>query len=118
MTGGSQADNAVSALTRVASLSDVPDFEMLAVNIEGIKLALFNLGGGEIRATANICTHEFAILTDGWFEGCEIECPLHSGRYDVRTGKALCEPPKRDLATFDVEIRNGDIFVALPERAR
>jgi len=53
--------------------------------------------------------------TAGW-RVCEVECPLHSGRFDVTSGKALCEPLKKDIRTFEVELRGGDLFVALPER--
>lgn len=101
---------------RVASVHDIPEGEMIGVTAEGHKLALYHLEDGRIFATANVCTHEYALLSDGWLEGCEIECPLHSGRFDVTTGKALCEPLKKDIKTFKVELRDGGVFVALPER--
>lgn len=98
---------------RVANVADLPLGEMLPVNVNGMKLALFHLETGAIHATANVCTHEFALLTDGWLEGCEIECPLHAGRFDIRTGAVLSAPAECDLAVFKVEIREGEIFVAL-----
>ena len=100
---------------RVASLEDVPEGEMLGATVAGRKLAIYHLEDGRIFATANVCTHEFALLSDGWLEGCEVECPLHSGRFDVTSGKALCEPLKKDIATFAAELRDGAIYVALPE---
>lgn len=103
------------AWTRVASMEDVPEGEMVGVTVAGRKLAIYHLEDGRIFATANVCTHEFALLSDGWLEGCEVECPLHSGRFDVTSGKALCEPLKKDIATFAAELRDGDIYVALPE---
>ncbi|HEV7276604.1 MAG TPA: non-heme iron oxygenase ferredoxin subunit [Devosiaceae bacterium] len=102
---------------RVAEVADVPEGEMLPVTIEGKKLALYHLEEGGFCATANVCTHEFALLTDGWFEGGEIECPLHAGRFDVRTGKGLCAPIEKDLPVYAVEVREDEIFVALPESA-
>lgn len=102
---------------RVAGVDDIPEGEMLGVTADGMKLALYHLEDGRIFATANVCTHEYALLTDGWLEGCEVECPLHSGRFNVSSGKALCEPLKKDIKTFKVERRGEDIFVALPERA-
>lgn len=90
---------------------------MIGKTVEGQKLAIYHLEDGRILATANVCTHEYALLTDGWLEGCEVECPLHSGRFDVTTGRALCEPLKRDVRRYEVEVRNGGIFVALPERS-
>ena len=101
---------------RVGSIDDVPAGEMLGLTAEAHKIALYHLEDGRIFATANVCTHEFALLSDGWLEGCEVECPLHSGRFDVSSGKALCEPLKKDIRTFEVELRDGEIFVALPDR--
>lgn len=100
---------------RIACVDDVAEGEMLPLNVQGRKLALYHLEDGDFCVTANVCTHEFALLTDGWFEGGEIECPLHAGRFDVRTGKRLCAPVERDLPVYAVEIRGEDIFVALPD---
>ena len=100
---------------RVAQVAEVPEGEMIALTVEGKKLALYHLEEGDFCATANVCTHEFALLTDGWFEGGEIECPLHAGRFDVRTGKGLCAPIEKDLPVFAVEVRGDEIFVALPD---
>lgn len=104
----------LASWVHVADVADIAEGEMLGVTAGGNKIALYHLEGGEIRATDNVCTHEFALLTDGWLEGCEVECPLHAGRFDVRSGKGLCEPIKRDLATYEVQVRDGAILVALP----
>ncbi|UCI22802.1 non-heme iron oxygenase ferredoxin subunit (plasmid) [Mesorhizobium sp. B2-1-8] len=100
---------------RVASIDDVPAGEMLGLTVQSRRVAIFHLETGELRATTNVCTHEFAVLTDGWFEGCEVECPLHAGRFDVRTGKGLCPPIARDLIVYEVKLEGSNIYVALPE---
>ena len=87
---------------------------MIAVSVAGRKLAIYHLENGEFHATSNVCTHGFALLTDGWLEGCEIECPLHAGRFDVRTGEGKCSPIERDLETFEVDVRHGEVFVCVP----
>ena len=83
---------------------------------QGQKIAIYHLEDGRVFATANVCTHEFALLSDGWLEGCEVECPLHSGRFDVTTGRALCEPLKRDKQRYDVDDRDDGIFIAKPDQ--
>lgn len=103
-------DNWVALL----NLSAVEMDEMEAVEINGHKLAVFHLEDGSVHVTRNVCTHEFALLSEGWFEGCEVECPLHAGRFDVRTGKALCSPLKEDLKTFAAKIEDGVVFANLP----
>lgn len=93
-------------------VDDLPAGEMTSVKIGETMIAIFNVGG-QFYATSNVCTHAFAILTDGWLEDEVIECPLHAGRFDVRTGKALCEPIERDLETFQVKIVDEHVEILL-----
>jgi nitrite reductase/ring-hydroxylating ferredoxin subunit len=63
----------------------------------------------------NICTHEYACLSDGFLDGKTIECPLHQARFDVTTGEVLSPPATRPLERFDVSLRDNQLFVCLPE---
>src|SRR5215471_2626792 len=65
------------------------------IELEGVKIGLFRVDD-EIHALDDICTHGAAMLSDGEFEGHEVECPLHAGLVDVRTGRALSAPVTRD----------------------
>ena len=49
-------------------------------------IAVFHTDDGEVFAVDDTCTHQDASLADGWLEGCEIECPLHASRFNLRTG--------------------------------
>lgn len=98
---------------RVAGTADVPENGVIGVRVGGRDIALYHLPGGEFRATDNVCTHEYAQLSDGWLEGHEIECPLHAARFDVRTGKALCAPADTDLPVYDVRVEGADLLVNL-----
>ncbi|MCY4425926.1 MAG: non-heme iron oxygenase ferredoxin subunit [Halieaceae bacterium] len=62
-------------------------------------------------ATAAYCTHQQADLEDGVVIGAVIECPLHQGRFDIATGKALRAPVRIDLATFPVKVEGGIVFI-------
>ncbi|TCR63159.1 non-heme iron oxygenase ferredoxin subunit [Bosea sp. BK604] len=99
---------------RIASTTDVPENSVIGLRVGEQDIALFHLENGEFRATDNICTHEYALMSEGWLEDCVIECPLHAGRFDVRTGKGLCAPIERDLPVFEVRISGTDVFVKLP----
>ena len=99
---------------KVASVADVAEGQVRAVRLGDREIALYHLPGGEFRATDNICTHEYAQLSDGWLEeGC-IECPLHAARFDIRTGKALCAPAETDLQVFEVKVEGGDLLLRVP----
>jgi nitrite reductase/ring-hydroxylating ferredoxin subunit len=98
---------------RVAASGDIAPGEMIPLDIGGKSLALFHLEDGAWHATDNVCTHAYALLTDGWLEDHEIECPLHAGRFDVRTGAALCAPVSENLAIHDVRVDGPDVLVRL-----
>jgi nitrite reductase/ring-hydroxylating ferredoxin subunit len=99
---------------RVAALADVAEGSAVPVEVGGLQLAIYHLQGGEVFCTDNVCTHAFALLTDGWLEGCLIECPLHAGQFDVRTGAGQGAPIEEDIKTFKVKVEDGQVMVNLP----
>jgi nitrite reductase/ring-hydroxylating ferredoxin subunit len=96
---------------RVAARSGVAENTAISVRVGDKEIALYHLPGGEFRATDNICTHEYAQLTDGWLEDGCIECPLHAARFDIRSGKALCAPADVDLKVFEVKTDGDDLLI-------
>jgi naphthalene 1,2-dioxygenase system ferredoxin subunit len=97
---------------RVAAVGAVPEGEVVGAVAEGRRIAVYNVGG-TFFATDDLCTHGSALLSDGWLDGDEIECPLHAGRFDVKTGKAICAPVTRDVATYPVRAEGDDLEVRL-----
>ena len=97
----------------LASLDDIPVGQMSAYDIGETHVALYNIDG-TIFATDNVCTHAYALLTDGWLDNNVVECPLHGGQFDVCTGKAMCSPAEQDIQTYTVRVTNGRIEVLLP----
>ncbi|NYE22321.1 non-heme iron oxygenase ferredoxin subunit [Pigmentiphaga litoralis] len=97
----------------VAARDDIPDDDVIGVDLGGKSLALYGVEG-EVYATDNICTHGHARLCDGFLEGHEIECPLHQGRFDIRSGKAMCAPLTEDVRTYPIKVEDGRVLVELP----
>ena len=90
---------------------------MIGVTVGDEQIALYDVAG-TIYATDNICTHAFAMLTDGWLDGGEIECPLHAGRFDVATGKGLGPPIPCDLKTYKVRVVGDDVQIDMAAQDR
>jgi nitrite reductase/ring-hydroxylating ferredoxin subunit len=69
-----------------------------------------------IYAIGNICTHDEVWLDDGVLHAgsCEIECPMHEGRFDLRTGEATHEPAEDPVPTYPVRIVGDEVFVEIP----
>ena len=97
---------------RIAATGQMQDDEALAVAVGEVRIALYR-SEGEYFATENVCTHAFALLSDGFLEDGCIECPLHQARFDIRTGKALCAPATQDVRTYPVKVDGEDILVGL-----
>lgn len=97
----------------VAAASDIPDGDVVGRVVDGREIALYRLGD-EVLATDARCTHGDASLCGGFVEpDGSIECPLHQGRFDIRTGRALCAPLTHDLAVHSVQVVDGRVRVQI-----
>lgn len=69
-----------------------------------------------IYAVGNICTHDEVWLDDGILhpDSCEIECPMHGGRFDLRSGEATHEPAEAPVPTYAIRIEGDEVFVEIP----
>jgi naphthalene 1,2-dioxygenase system ferredoxin subunit len=94
----------------VADLFSVEIGSVIGVKAGDVDIALYNIDG-QFYATHNICTHAHALLSDGWLEGDIIECPLHGGRFEAKSGKGLGAPITCDIKTFPVRIEGDAIQV-------
>lgn len=83
-----------------------------SVKIEGRQVGLFRIGG-ECFAIDDICSHGNARLTEGDVDGFEVECPLHAGVFDLRTGKALTAPLTRDVNTHALKLVDGRLYIQM-----
>ena len=95
-----------------AAQDDLWDDSGTSVVLNGLEIALFRVGDAAY-ATDNLCSHGQARLCDGFVEGHEIECPLHQGRFDLRTGQASAEPAVEAIKTYPVRIEGGRVYVWL-----
>lgn len=95
---------------RVANIDEIEVDEALAVNVGDIEIALINING-VIYALNNICTHEYACMSDGSVEGEIIECPLHQAQFHIPTGKVLSSPATIDLQTYATKVEGSDVYV-------
>ncbi|MGN6461041.1 MAG: non-heme iron oxygenase ferredoxin subunit, partial [Pseudolabrys sp.] len=100
------------AWQRAASLATIPPSGVKGVDLGDTPIALYTLDG-RIYATHGICTHALAFLAEGWVEDGKIECPLHQGQFDIRTGKALCTPVTEAIKTFAVRVEGANVLVDL-----
>jgi len=76
----------------------------------GRALAIYDTPSG-VFVTSARCSHGGANLCDGYFDGHLIECPLHQGAFDVRSGQPISAPATRPIKTFPARLRGGFIQI-------
>jgi len=74
-------------------------------------IAVFHAEDGNFYALNDNCTHETASLADGWIEGTEVECPVHSAKFCLKTGAALCMPATIAARTHRIEVHGGNVLL-------
>jgi apoptosis-inducing factor 3 len=104
------------AWQRVASRSEIAVDSVLGLDVDGSPVALYRLAN-EVFATAGICSHALAVLSDGFVEDGKVECPLHQGQFDIRSGKALRAPATEDLRTYAVKLEGDDVLIDMEQPA-
>ena len=96
----------------VADADAIGEDEALGVRIGEVPIAICNAGGA-FHAVHDVCTHQFALLSDGYIEDGCIECPLHQGRFELTTGRPLCAPVTEPIKVFPVKLEGGKVLVEM-----
>lgn len=86
--------------------------ELMYVEVDDEPVCLINLDG-ELHAINDACTHEEASLSDGTIDGDLIECPLHGGAFNIRTGAAAAMPVVVAIEKYEVRIVGDDVQIAV-----
>lgn len=96
---------------RVASVDEVPVDTVKGVICDGQEICLGRCEDG-FYAIDDVCTHENFLLSGGeLLEGCEVECPQHGSRFNLKTGKVTGLPAVIPAKTFPVTVEGSDVYV-------
>ena len=89
---------------------DIDEEDLIRWDHNGHAYAIYNTDSG-FYCTDGMCTHEEEHLEMGLVTGDIIECPLHQGRFNIVTGKALSAPVCVDLKTYPTKVEDGQVYV-------
>lgn len=110
MTGAAAAPE--RAWRDLIEVSRLEKGDVTPVSLGTRDLAVYD-GAGGITVSHARCTHGAADLCDGYFDGRRIECPLHQGLFDARSGAALASPARRPLRMIQARVHDGMVQVLL-----
>jgi nitrite reductase/ring-hydroxylating ferredoxin subunit len=98
------------ALQRVCSRSELAPGSVK--RLDSPPIAVFNVEGS-YYAISDVCTHEWARLSDGQLDGQTVICPLHGACFSLSTGEALTLPATEPVELFSVVLQGDDVYVEL-----
>ena len=73
---------------------------------------------GEYFAVSDVCSHDDGELVSGdgkLVENCQLECPRHGGRFDVKTGNATRMPAIAPIKTCQVKVKGDELEIEITE---
>ena len=73
----------------VAPLGAIPPGEGRTFVLGGVRVAVFHTRDGGVFATQADCPHKNGPLADGLTGGGMVVCPLHSWKFDLKSGQAV-----------------------------
>lgn len=101
----------MSELITLCAIGDVKEDTPISVSPENFPMLAVYEYDGEYFVTDNLCTHGMAVLTDGYQDAAEIECPFHGGAFSIKTGEATSAPCQVPIKTYPVTIVDGHICI-------
>jgi NADPH-dependent 2,4-dienoyl-CoA reductase/sulfur reductase-like enzyme/nitrite reductase/ring-hydroxylating ferredoxin subunit len=104
-----QASPSGPDLTKGVALTDFVDGKLLG-HVGSDEVLLVH-SGGEVFAIDAHCKHYHGPLADGLLVGDTVRCPWHHACFDLRSGEAVRAPALSPVGCWQVDERDGRIFV-------
>jgi nitrite reductase/ring-hydroxylating ferredoxin subunit len=113
---GGDVDDSELDFYVVGKTSDVGPGELKydEVGPDFLAIELIN-NEGDFYALSDICTHEEASLSDGELQGDELECPLHGGAVEIKTGLPANFPIVVPATTYRTRVVGDEVQIGLPK---
>src|SRR5712671_7504858 len=102
----------MAKLTKVAHATDLTPGKATVVEVEGNRLAVFNVGG-TFYALEDTCPHAGGPLSEGQVDGDKVICPWHDAAFDLKSGDVLAPPAFEGVKSYKVVVDGNDVKIEL-----
>jgi nitrite reductase/ring-hydroxylating ferredoxin subunit len=102
----------MATLVKIAETKDLTPGQAAAFDVEGQKIALFNVEG-TFYAIGDTCTHRGGPLSEGAVNGTTVTCPWHGAEFDLKTGAVMRPPAGQGVPSYRVVIEAGEVKIEL-----
>ena len=93
--------------------SEIASGEAKSYQIGDSKIVVCNING-EYFAVSDVCSHDDGELVSGngkLVDVCQLECPRHGARFDVKTGKAVKMPAIAPIKTYKINLVGDELQI-------
>lgn len=97
--------------TPTIPVAEMPENSLKRVVVAGVPVVLVKLGA-KYAAIAATCSHAGGPLDEGELQGDVVQCPWHGSRFRMSDGKALTGPATCSQPRYEVQVRDGIIYLS------
>ena len=102
----------MSEFVKVAQVADLLDPGKIIIPVDD-RLVVLICVDQKFYCIDDVCTHDGGTLGDGELVGCQLMCPRHGAKFDIRSGEALTMPATEDTLTHELKVEGTDILVRI-----
>lgn len=96
---------------KIADTTEIADGQGLAVEVDGKRIAVFNVGG-TFYAIDDECPHQGGPLSEGELDGNIVTCPWHAWMYDVCTG-VNTDDDSISVCKYQIKVDGTSVLLAV-----
>lgn len=100
----------MSSFVEIARTDEIAPGKAKMVEVEGRKIALFNLEGS-YWAIDDTCPHRGGPLSEGEVEREVVTCLWHGSKFNIKTGEVLIPPAREGVKSYKVQVEGSIIMI-------
>jgi len=97
---------------KICTLDDIPQLGSRVVKSADGDIAVFRTSSDEVFALRDKCPHKAGPLSQGWFIGTQVTCPLHGWKLHLDTGEVVA-PDVGCSRRYPTKVESGSVFLEI-----